>query len=823
MCNGDGPFWCEFHLIGSTSSRDLPHRLTGAFVGSGTLVQRLPDDRVTSLKSISRWDCASGVWALDWGWGLKSLCLIRVRSCLVLALIVLASSQYIPEIHGRGESNEPPDYPFPIRDRREDYEAFSIFGYPPVGSTPLINPQSALARDDLLGGAFHPTNPNRAIVVGGRGELLKWDGVLRPVQTGANSWFSCAAWKPDGSYALTIFGGKAYKYDEITFTEIPSGLNYDFQDVAWKPGGSWALVPCYDYGLIYNFTGTGFTLLYNGSSTLGGRALRSAFWSGNGALAFIVGEVGTVVKYASATFTRLSPWPFVTGEILYGMSWKPDGSYALIVGGSQRNGPAGLGLYGRGIVMKYDGTALTMLVSGWKNLVRGVSWKPDGSYALICGGNGSLIKYDGSVFTALTSGTGWWLRNIAWKPDGSYALICGFGGTLLKYDGTSTTSLPTGTGNRLWDVAWKPDGSQAIICGELGTVLKYDGFSVTMLPTGVSERLTGASWKPSGEYSVIVGLSGRMLKFDGSTFTIVSSGTTSNFYDVSWKPDGSYAIVSGPGWLRLYDGSRVYGRPSFSSGELYTVAWKPGGSYALIGGNWGLLMRYWESPVHFYGAQYIVSNADDNNLYFVPAGLEAAGKVPGVSVPSPRQYASNMMAAGLLYGLANRLQKMDYDTGGWVDHSTGKPLVSAIPAGRWILLIGSPDVHNCVRYYTKVSNESSAYGRVVTVGSKQYYQFVSRTGAVLYSQDLSRVGEHEDAAILMVFRDADGRFVVIIFGVGYQGSWAAAVYFKERMRITDDGAFDEWRYIVKWVDSNMDGVPQVDEILLIPLGKSLGL
>ena len=225
-------------------------------------------------------------------------------------------------------------------------------------------------------------------------------------------------------------------------------------------------------------------------------------------------------------------------------------------------------------------------------------------------------------------------------------------------------------------------------------------------------------------------------------------------------------------------------------------------------------MRYVENPVHFYGVQYTVRSVDDNNLYFILTGYDAAGKRPDVTAPSSK--GSNMYAASCLYGLANRVQMVDYDTGGWVDHSTGKPLVSAIPSGKWILVFGSPSVHNCAYYYTTVSCESPAYGQIVG----GYYQFVSRTGKVLYSQDMSKVGDHEDSGVLMVFKDADGRFVVIIYGVGYQGAWAAATYFKERIWMTDSSAFDGTTYVVHWVDSNMDGVPQLNETFLIPIEES---
>jgi WD40 repeat protein len=826
---------------------------------------------------------------------------------------------------------------------------------PQIGSMSLINPTSTTTRDDLFSGAFNPTNPNNAIIVGARGKMLRWNGTaLTLLQTGADAWFNKAAWKPDGSYALIAtsegslekwngtyltrlvppywatspqgpsaefydvawkpdgsyalivgenlngaamvwkydgttltslystasswgFGavswkpdgsyaliaggsgalyrydgvnfnlittgtsedlwrvawkpdgsyalilvaewgtaGKVFKYDGASFTEIASGLNHYFEGAAWKPGGSWALIPCYDSGLIYNFTGTGFTLAFNGTATptVGDVAFTSAFWRPDGQLAFAVGYGGTVLKYDGSSFTPLNPASFVTREALYGSAWKPDGSYALIVGGTDL--PTTL----NGVVLKYDGSTLTQLSSGLKYLPRGVAWKPDGSYALIAGSEGTLVKFDGTTFTPLTSGTTNWLRNIAWKPDGSYALIAGFGGTLLKFDGIHQppTVINTGTTSDLWDVAWKPDGSYALICGDGGVVLKYNGVSLTTLSSGVGNTLRSVAWKPTGEYALIVGRGQRMLKFDGSDFTYLYFRGSSYFSDVAWKPDGSYAIAAGgSSALRLYDGSDVYGQPSFSSGALNTVAWKPDGSYALLGNEYGLLLRYSENPATFYGAQQTVRSSGDGNLYFILTGYSASGKVPPVNAPWPPGY--DVLSSGLLYGLANRVQYLDYDTGSWIDHSTGKPLVSKIPAGRWIVIIGGRAVHNCANYYETVSGESPARVDVVSQGGKVYYEFLDRAGKVLYSMDSSKISlvGHEDAGILMTFKDADGRYVIFLYGFGYQGSWAAALYFKERIWMTDAWSFDDSTYVVHWVDANMDGIPQLNEIYLVPL------
>src|SRR5437667_1727998 len=89
-------------------------------------------------------------------------------------------------------------------------------------------------------------------------------------------------------------------------------------------------------------------------------------------------------------------------------------------------------------------------------------------YALVTSSDGKVFRlYSNGTSTLIGQPVTTQLRQISWKPDGSYALISGDSAVLLKYDGTSLTSIPTGvsTGLNFWTVSWKPDGSYALIGG----------------------------------------------------------------------------------------------------------------------------------------------------------------------------------------------------------------------------------------------------------------------------------------------------------------------------------------------------------------------
>src|SRR5439155_745914 len=105
-------------------------------------------------------------------------------------------------------------------------------------------------------------------------------------------------------------------------------------------------------------------------------------------------------------------------------------------------------------------------------------------YALAVTADGKVYKtYANGTMTFIGQPVTTQLRQVSWKPDGSYALISGDSAVLLKYDGTQLTSISTGVSSsyNFWTVSWKADGSYALIGGTSGLLLKYNGVSVTTI------------------------------------------------------------------------------------------------------------------------------------------------------------------------------------------------------------------------------------------------------------------------------------------------------------------------------------------------------
>ncbi len=229
--------------------------------------------------------------------------------------------------------------------------------------------------------------------------------------------------------------------------------------------------------------------------------------------------------------------------------------------------------------------------------LREVSWKPDGSYALISGDSAVLLKYDGTQLTSMPTGisTGYNFWTVSWKPDGSYALIGGTSGLLLKYDGISITTIKDQNTLTIFAISWSPTGSYALIVGKGGVTLTYDGTAIRFFTSGTSYDLDAIGWNPSGQYALIGGLNGTVLRFNGTQLGIVNTSGltgTNGIRSLAFNPSGTLALLVGDnGMVLAYNGSILTRIAQVTFSWLYAVSWSPSGT-AYIVGNGGTELTY---------------------------------------------------------------------------------------------------------------------------------------------------------------------------------------------------------------------------------------
>jgi len=94
--------------------------------------------------------------------------------------------------------------------------------------------------------------------------------------------------------------------------------------------------------------------------------------------------------------------------------------------------------------------------------------------------------------------------------------------------------------------------------------------------------------------------------------------------------------------------------------------------------------------------------------------------------------------------------------------------------------------------------------------------FENRTGTILGALPLSVLEApeyHEDLFTAMVFYDeVGGNTFFVMYGIGWKGTWASGIYFKEVISKNLSAYTNEY-YVFHWIDDNeQDGIPQSHEI-----------
>ena len=288
-----------------------------------------------------------------------------------------------------------------------------------------------------------------------------------------------AAWSPDGSQALLAGeSGAVFLFDGHATRALRSSVTVTLRDVEWSPSGDLALLAG-DRGtlLLYDAANDALGLLPYDDPAV---QFEAVTWI-DGDAALIAGSEGRLVRYdpgageiVQAFLSGCYTWGPICPD-LQGIDWRPQGDYALLVGGGTVFRDAGL----RGPEVAEPFSVL--LVGSISFSLRDVEWKaPEGDVALIVGDNGLVRRFDGSSFTFIQSPTNVALLAVAWKPFTSTALLAGEGGTLFLYNDLtrSITAVPAGTGQDLLAIAWNPRTESALVVAAGGVLRSYPTLGV---------------------------------------------------------------------------------------------------------------------------------------------------------------------------------------------------------------------------------------------------------------------------------------------------------------------------------------------------------
>jgi len=214
-------------------------------------------------------------------------------------------------------------------------------------------------------------------------------------------------------------------------------------------------------------------------------------------------------------------------------------------------------------------------------------------------------------------------------------------------------------------------------------------------------------------------------------------------------------------------------------------------------------------PLNIYLQQQVMENLQ---AYLVLPNI--AGK-PLAGIPVVNALATDW-AAGGFFGAINPYTETRYDTDpATIDRVTGKPTAAE---GSGLIFLGGRAVQIGVWYYEQGGGNSPVY--FASDGNNAW--FVRRGVGMIAGSSISLsdiAAGVRDMLVFQLFYDADGRYVLIVYGFSFRGTFAAALMFHKEIWPNLFAYGDSW-YIIHWQDNGNGNVdpPGVDTYTVIASG-----
>jgi len=269
-------------------------------------------------------------------------------------------------------------------------------------------------------------------------------------------------WKPDGNYALIGgTGGLIARYDGKSII-FQSNIQIEPKQIAWNPYGGEALIV--GYGGVFLFKDA-FSPLKLGLDLDYG----CVGWDPTGTYALIGGRTGneptghttSLLKYDGNDLKDISYLIDNSSNVsISRIAWNPKSDFALIYRDD-------------GKLYEYRDDDIT-LIKEMEDILD-IAWKPDGSEAFFLFDDLSLASWDRhkpndiDVVTTGKGGSKWSSGMLSWKTDGSYAIVVGYDSyhnlcRIYKYDGTMKF-IEEFIDKQVNDMGWHPSGEYAVVVG----------------------------------------------------------------------------------------------------------------------------------------------------------------------------------------------------------------------------------------------------------------------------------------------------------------------------------------------------------------------
>ncbi len=205
-------------------------------------------------------------------------------------------------------------------------------------------------------------------------------------------------------------------------------------------------------------------------------------------------------------------------QIVYGLSWSPDGSVLASAGGWDVT--VRLWDTRRGMPLR--------VFRGLKSYVQHVAWSHDGSRLVAAGGHSGYIWLwkGGTDKGDVLAEVGQDVRSIAWSPSGQHLAVTITEGAVSVLElSTGKASLTLGLENPInYVVRWSPDGAKLLV----GNTTQADIYA---MPVGTPAlKIAGlcysAAWSPDGKLVCTANASGGVQISDADTGKLVKTFVT---------------------------------------------------------------------------------------------------------------------------------------------------------------------------------------------------------------------------------------------------------------------------------------------------------
>lgn len=242
-----------------------------------------------------------------------------------------------------------------------------------------------------------------------------------------------------------------------------------------------------------------------------------------------------------------------------------------------------------GLILFYDGSALTQQTSGTSNDFYGVFFL-DIENGWAVGKSGTIRHFDGTGWSQQTSGTTSDLYGVHFLDD-SHGWAFGKGGTMLFYDGSAWSSQSSGTTRDIHAV-YAIDANNVFAVGKVGTILYYNGSSWAEQTSGTTRDLLGVGFG-SADAGWAVGKTGVLINYDNGVWTpLTHSLTTRDIQGISFSsPDNAWAVGKN-GVLLQYDGIEWFSQTSGTTTGLNGISLSGSSPAGIIAGDNGLAIFY---------------------------------------------------------------------------------------------------------------------------------------------------------------------------------------------------------------------------------------